>query len=174
MFLNLHHFERETCILMEQFGKYMVFGIQLHEIWKLIFNVKNYIFFMHSELVAYFCVKIIFRFSDIPKLSFLFFFFFLLYPPSASPSLPSEIGWHFADVITNRHSHFSSVGNLLLSPFPSLFLSLFHSLLTSPKEKKAVAMVENRGRREEGAAGCHWRWQPVTLAVINNGGGGST
>ena len=77
---------------MEQFGKYMVFGIQLHEIWKLTFNVENYIFFMHSELVVYFCAKIIFRFSDIPKLSFLSSLFFscthhLPLPPSPVKSV---------------------------------------------------------------------------------------
>ena len=37
-----------------------------------------------------------------------------------------------------------------------------------------MAMVENQGRREEGAAGCHWRRQPATLAVIDGGDGGNT
>ena len=35
-------------------------------------------------------------------------------------------------------------------------------------------MVENQGRMEEGAVGCHWWRQPGTLAVIDDGGSVST
>ena len=34
--------------------------------------------------------------------------------------------------------------------------------------------MENQGQKEEGAAGCHWRRQPTTLAVIDGGGDGNT
>ena len=43
---------------MGPFGKYMVFETQLYEIWKLTFNVKSYIFFMHSEPTPYFVSRL--------------------------------------------------------------------------------------------------------------------
>ena len=52
--------------------------------------------------------------------------------------------------------------------------SLFPSFLKSPREKKAVAMVENQGWREEGATSCHWWWQLATLVVIDGGDDKST
>ena len=57
--------------------------------------------------------------------------FCLLCSPFASPFLPTEIGRHFASVITGRHSHLSPVDNLSLSSFP-FSLSLFLSLSISP------------------------------------------
>ena len=78
--------------------------------------MKSYIFFMHFEPVEYFVPRlppglVIFQ-------NYIFCFFSLPYPPSASSSLPSEIGRRFIGVITGRHSHLSLVGNLPLSPFP--------------------------------------------------------
>ena len=55
--------ERESCDLMVPFGKYILFGTQLYEIWKPAFNVENYIFFLHSELAAYFVPILPFFFS---------------------------------------------------------------------------------------------------------------
>ena len=99
-----HQKIRKTCVLMGPFGKYILFGTQLYEIWKLAFDMKNYIFFMHSKQTAFFVLRL-------PP-----FFFFLPYPPSASP-LPPQ--WNRpAGVITGCHSHLSPVGNLPLSPFP--------------------------------------------------------
>ena len=113
--------KRETCVLMGSFGKYMVFGIQLYEIWKLAFNVESYIFFMPSEPAAYFVPRLspdLVIFQNYPFCSFFFF----PYPPSASHSLPSETGWHFAGVITGRH--YSLLSSLC---FFTLYTNLHHS-----------------------------------------------
>ena len=85
---------------------------------------------MHSKQAAFF----------VPRL--LFFSFFLPYPPSASPFLPSETSGlrHHRPPLTPLFGRQSPPLSLSLS-LPSF--SLFPSLLTSPREKKAVAMVEN-------------------------------
>ena len=43
---------------MGSFGKYMIFGTQLYEIWELDFNMESNIAFMHSELAPFFYAKI--------------------------------------------------------------------------------------------------------------------
>ena len=98
----------------------MVFKTQLYEIWKPALNVESYICFMHSKLAAYFVPRLPLESSDFPKLSFLILSFFPPIPPSTSPSLPSEIDWHFADVITSHHyyllstfSHFTQISTTL-------------------------------------------------------------
>ena len=86
---------------------------------KSVFNVESYIFFMHSELATYVVPRLppsLVIFQNYP-----FCFFFLPYPPSASPSLPSETNRHFAGVITGLHSHLPPIGNLPLFPFPFPF-----------------------------------------------------
>ena len=59
---------RETCVLMRPFDKYIFFGTQLYEIWKPAFNMKNYIFFMHSKLVAFFVSRLPFFFPPVPTI----------------------------------------------------------------------------------------------------------
>ena len=48
---------------MGLFVKYMVFRTHIYEIWKPTFNVESYMFFMHSELIAYFVSRLAFRVS---------------------------------------------------------------------------------------------------------------
>ena len=43
---------------MGPFGKYMIFGTQLYEIWEPDFNMESNIAFMHFEPAPFFCAKI--------------------------------------------------------------------------------------------------------------------
>ena len=47
----------ETCVLMGSFGKYQIFGIQLHKIWELDFNMRSNIVLMHYEVAPFFVPK---------------------------------------------------------------------------------------------------------------------
>ena len=130
---------KETCILMRLFGKYMVFGTQLYKIWKSAFNVKNYIFFIHSEPATYFV-------SRLP------FFFFLPYPPFTSSSLPSE---------TDRHFAVSSLVSPSL-PFSSLFLFLSFPFDITQREEG------DYNGEEPGPEGIRRGWLPLTATTSNS------
>ena len=112
--------------------------------------------------------KIISFLCTLSRLHFLyrdciFFFSSHIHHQPLPPSLPNETG---------RPASSPTAIHTSLSP-PSISIpsfSLFSSLSTSPRENKAMAMVENQGRREKGAASCHWRRQLATLAVIDGGG----
>ena len=143
---------------MGPFGKYILFGTQLYEIWKPIFNVKNYIFFMHSKPAAFFVPRLPFFFSSCTH-----------HPPLPLSSVKLADRRHHRLPLTPFSGRQSPPFSFSLSSF-----FLFYSLSTSPREKKAMAMGENQGRREEGTTGCHWRRQPTTLAVIDGGGDGNT
>ena len=134
---------------MGPFGKYMVFKTQLKYenqllMWKIIY------FLCTLSWLHILCWNCLFFFPPIPTIHF-----------SLSPQ------WNWSTLC--RHHHRSPSLSLSLPSF-----SFFPSLSTSPREKKAVTMVENQGWREEGVVGCHWQRQPTTLAVIDGGGDGST
>ena len=54
---------RETCVLMGQFVKYIVFGTHVYEIWKTTFNVESYMCFMHFEPIVFFIPRLPLRVS---------------------------------------------------------------------------------------------------------------
>ena len=49
---------RESCVFMDQFVKYMVFGTQIYGIWKISFNVETYMSFMHFEPIVFFLPRL--------------------------------------------------------------------------------------------------------------------
>ena len=100
---------------------------------------------MHSKSIAYFVPRLPPGLVIFQNYLFCFFLFFLPYPPSASPFLPSETGWHFAGVITGRHSHLSPVGNLPFFPFP-FPLSLSFLSFRHHQERERGKGKEERGR----------------------------
>ena len=54
----LRNYSRESCLLMDQFVKYMVFGTQVYGIWKISFNMETYMSFMHSEPIVFFLPRL--------------------------------------------------------------------------------------------------------------------
>ena len=132
---------------METFKKYMVLEPNF---------MKSENQFLMWKIIYFLCTL-----SQLHILCRNCLFFFLSYPPSTIHLFLSP-QWN-RPTLCWRH-HRSPPLSLSLS-LPSF--SLFPSFLTSPREKKAVAMVENQGQREEGASSCHHWWQLATLVVID-------
>ena len=95
-----------------------------------------------------------------------FFFFFPLVPTillSLPPPSPVKPGRHFANVITDPHSHLSP-NNLPSLPFPSLFLSLSFPFDITKREEGD----DNGG--EPRLEGRRCGWLPLTTATSNSRG----
>ena len=143
----------ETCVLIRPFGKYILFGTQLYEIWKPAFNMKIYIFFMHSKPAGFF----------VPRLPF--FFSTCTHHPLFPPSLPPK--WNRLTLC--RHHHWPPLTPLSgqqspLSPFPSLFLSLSFLFDITKREEGD----DNGG--EPGPKGRRRGWLPLTVTTSNSRG----
>ena len=87
-------------------------------------------------------------------------FFFLPYPPSASPSLPSETGRLVSSPIATHTSLRSAISPSI--PFHSLFLSLYFPFDITKKEEGSG----NGG--EPGPEGRKHSWLPLTAATSNS------
>ena len=128
---------------MGPFGKYMVFGTQLYEIWKPTFNMESYIFFMHFEPAAYFIPRLPPGLVIFQNYSFCFFF-----PLVPTICLSLTLQWNWMTLCRRHHQPPLTPLSGRQSPFLSLSLSsffLFHSFSTSPRERKR----EGKWREEE-------------------------
>ena len=96
--------------------------------------MENYIFFMHSQPATYFVSRLPLDLVIFQSDPFCLFFSYTHHSPLPPSPVKSAV------------THTSPINNFPLSDsLPSFFLSFFHFLSTSSREKSAVAMVENQG-----------------------------